>query len=150
MSLLKKDKTSGNLDTLIGSKTIFEGVLMSNESLCIEGTVKGKVECRGSVVVGQGGKVKADIIAESAFIGGQVNGNITTQKRLEITSAGRVQGDIETPCLVIAEGVVFEGSCRMVTEKSAALSCPADSKSTLKKGPVIVKKPHQISSGESQ
>jgi len=150
MSLLKKNKTSGNLDTLIGSKTIFEGVLMSNESICIEGTVKGKVECGGSVIVGQEGKVKADIIAENAFIGGQVDGNVTTQKRLEITSAGRVKGDIETSCLVIAEGVVFEGSCHMVAEKSAAPSSPADSKSTLKKGPEIVKKPNQISSGESQ
>ena len=76
MSILKKNKTPDNLDTLIGSKTIFEGILMSNESICIEGTVKGKVECRGSVVVGQGGKIKADIIAENAFISGQVNGNI--------------------------------------------------------------------------
>ena len=150
MSLLKKNKTPDNLDTLIGSKTIFEGALMSNESICIEGTVKGKVECRGSVVVGQEGKVKADIIAENAFIGGQVNGNITTKNRLEITSAGRVKGDIETVSLVIAEGVVFEGRCHMVTEKGAEPSSPADSKSTLKKSPEIVKKLHQISSGESQ
>jgi cytoskeletal protein CcmA (bactofilin family) len=149
MSLLKKNKTSGNLDTLIGSKTIFEGVLMSNESLCIEGIIKGKVECRGSVVVGQGGKVKADITAENAFIGGEVNGNITTQNRLEITSAGRVKGNIETSCMVIAEGAFFEGSCHMVTKNNAAPSSPADSKSTLKKDPEIVKKPLQISSGES-
>ena len=142
MSLLKKNKTPDNLDTLIGSKTIFEGALMSNESICIEGTVKGKVECGGSVVVGQGGKIKADIIAENAFIGGQVNGNITTKNRLEITSAGRVKGDIETVSLVIAEGVVFEGNCHMVTEKGAEPSSPTDSKSTLKKGPEIVKKPH--------
>ena len=113
MSLLKKNKTPDNLDTLIGSKTIFEGALMSNESICIECTVKGKVECKGSVVVGQGGKVKADIIAENAFIGGQVNGNITTKNKLEITTEGRVKGDIETSRLVVAEGVVFEGSCRM-------------------------------------
>ena len=98
MGILKKNKTPDNLDTLIGSKTIFEGILMSNESICIEGTVKGKVECRGSVVVGQGGKVKADVVAENAFIGGQVNGNIKAKNRLEITSTGRVKGDIETSC----------------------------------------------------
>lgn len=128
MSILKKNKAPDNLDTLIGSKTIFEGILMSNESICIEGTVKGKVECRGSVVVGQGGKVKADIIAENAFIGGQVNGNIKAKNRLEITSTGRVKGDVETSCLVIAEGVVFEGSCRMTSGKSVANSSSADSK----------------------
>lgn len=133
--LKKKNKTPDNLDTLIGSKTIFEGVLISNESICIEGTVKGKVECKGSVVVGQGGKVKADIIAENAFIGGQVNGNIKTKNRLEITSTGRVKGDIETACLVISEGVIFEGSCHMISEKSAASSSPANSKDMLKQSP---------------
>ncbi len=90
MSLLKKNNSLDNLDTLIGSKTIFEGVLMSNESICIEGTVKGKVKCRGSVVVERGGKVNADIIAENVLIGGQVNGKITTKNKLEITSTGRV------------------------------------------------------------
>jgi len=57
MSFLKKNNVPDNLDTLIGSKTIFEGILISNEGISIEGTVKGKVECRGSLVVGQEGKV---------------------------------------------------------------------------------------------
>ena len=147
MSLLKKNRTPDNLDTLIGSKTIFEGVLMSNESICIEGTVKGKIECRGSVVVGQGGKVKADIVAENVLVGGRVNGNITAENKLEITSTGRVKGDIETSRLVITEGVVFDGNCHMNGGKSAAVSPSADSKSTLKKGPEIEKKLHQIASG---
>ena len=91
---------------------------------------------------GKEGKVIADIIAENAFIGGQVNGNITTKNRLEITSAGRVKGDIETVSLAIAEGVVFEGRCLMVPEKGAEPSSSADSNSTLKKGPEIVQTPH--------
>jgi len=141
MGILKKGKTPDNLDTLIGSKTIFEGILMSNESICIEGSIKGKVECRGSVVIGQGGKVKADIIAENAFIGGQVNGNIKTKNRLEITSTGRVRGDIETSCLVIAEGVIFEGSCHMISEKKVANSSPTDSKNILKESSEMEKPP---------
>ena len=142
MSLLKKNTPPDKLDTLIGSKTIFEGALISNESISINGTVKGKIECKGSVVVGQEGKVMADIIAENAFIDGQVNGNITTKNRLEITSAGRVKGDIKTVSLAIAEGVVFEGRCHMVPEKGAEPSSSADLNSMLKKGPEIVKNPH--------
>ena len=141
MGILKKDKSPDNLDTLIGSKTIFEGVLISNESICIEGTVKGKIECRGSVVVGQEGKVKADIIAENSFVGGQVNGNIKAKNRLEITSTGRVKGDIETASLVIAEGVIFEGSCHMISGKSAASISPADSKNIFKQSTKIEQAP---------
>ena len=137
MGILKKDKPPENLDTIIGSKTVFEGVLLSNESVCIEGTVKGKVECKGNIVVGQGGKVKADIIAENAFIGGQVNGNIKVKKKLEITSSGKVKGDIETASLIIGEGVVFEGSCHMTGgAKSAVSTAPAESQN---KGPHTAK-----------
>ncbi len=148
MSLLKKNTSPDNLDTLIGSNTIFEGVLMSNESISIEGTVKGKIECKGSVVVGQGGKVRANIVAENVLVGGKVTGQITANDKLEITSAGRVTGDIETTRLVIAEGVVFEGSCRMNGGKSESNSPSADSKSTFKKGPETEKKLYQVASGE--
>ena len=141
MSILKKSKTPDNLDTLIGSKTIFEGILMSNESICIEGTVKGKVECRGSVVVGQAGKVKADIIAENAFIGGQVNGNIKAKHKLEITSTGRVKGDVETSSLVIAEGVIFEGSCHMTTEKSTTNSSSTDTNNMVQQSSKLTPSP---------
>ena len=129
MSLFRNDRISDNLDTIIGSKTIFEGVLTSNGSICIEGTVKGKVECKGSVVVGKEGRVKADIIAENALINGQVNGSIKIRNKLEITSTGRVKGNIETSSLVIAEGVIFEGSCHMISGESAA---PVDPKNIFK------------------
>ena len=132
MNILKKDKPPANLDTIIGSKTIFDGVLLSNESVCIEGTVKGRVECRGNIVVGAGGKVKADIIAENAFIGGQVTGNIKVKKKLEISSSGRVKGDIETSSLIIGEGVVFEGNCHMTGGKNSVSPAPAESQKKIK------------------
>jgi len=141
MSLFKNDRISDNLDTIIGSKTIFEGVLTSNGSICIEGTVKGKVECKGSVVVGKEGRVKADIIAENALISGQVNGSIKIRNKLEITSTGKVKGNIETSSLVIAEGVIFEGSCHMIGGKSAASISPADSKNILKQSTKIEQAP---------
>jgi cytoskeletal protein CcmA (bactofilin family) len=104
MSILKKNKPPDNLDTLIGSKTIFEGVLMSNESICIEGTVKGKVECKGSVVVGRGGKVKADIIAENVLIGGQVNGHITAKNKLRLPLLGELRVTSKPPVCLSLKG----------------------------------------------
>ena len=141
MSLFKKDTPPANLDTIIGSKTIFEGVLLSNESVCVEGTVKGKIECKGNIVVGSGGKVKADIIAENAVIGGQVQGNIKVKRKLEITSTGRVKGDIETSSLTIGEGVVFEGSCHMVGDKNSARIPAAEPPSTRKQNVQVEKLP---------
>jgi len=42
-----------------------------------------------------------------------VTGDITARKRLEIRAPGKLFGNITTPCLVIHEGVVFEGQCTM-------------------------------------
>jgi cytoskeletal protein CcmA (bactofilin family) len=117
MGILQIDRFSENGRTHIGEKTVFQGMIISSEHITIAGTVKGEVACEGTVVVEEGGTVEADIIAEEAFIKGQVDGNIKAQKRVEITSTGRVKGDIESSSLIIAEGVLFEGKCHMTGEK---------------------------------
>ena len=117
MGMFSKEDDLSRLDTLIGNGTILEGTLTSRESLCIEGTVRGKILCEGSVVVGPKGKVDADIYAETVLVGGEVNGNIVTKSKLEITTNGKLRGDIKTGSLIIAEGVLFEGKCQMITEE---------------------------------
>ena len=116
MGLFKKEDDLSRLDTLIGNGTILEGTLTSRESICIEGTVRGKVLCEGSVIVGPKGRVDADIYAETVLVGGEVNGNIVSKSKLEITTNGKLRGDIKTGSLIIAEGVLFEGKCQMMTE----------------------------------
>jgi len=117
MGIFKKETDLNRLDTLIGNGTIFEGVLTSKESICVEGVVRGKIVCEGSVIVGERGRVDADIFADTVLLGGEVNGNIVAKTKLEITTNGKLRGDIKTGSLVIAEGVLFEGQCQMITEE---------------------------------
>ena len=117
MGILKIEKLSERSRTHIGEKTVFQGMISSDGDLTIAGTVKGEVACEGTVVVEQDGTVDADIVAEEAFIKGQVDGNIKAQKRVEVAPSGRVKGDIESSSLTIAEGVVFEGTCHMTGAK---------------------------------
>ncbi len=118
MALFKKDVDMNRLDTLIGSGTIIEGTITSKESVCIEGTVRGgKIITEGSVIVSEKGRVDADIFADMVMLGGEVNGNIVSRNKLEITTKGKLRGDIKTGSLVIAEGVIFEGKCQMITDE---------------------------------
>jgi len=118
MALFKKDVDMNRLDTLIGSGTIVEGTITSKESVCIEGTVRGgKIITEGSVIVSEKGRVDADIFADMVMLGGEVNGNIVSRNKLEITTKGKLRGDIKTGSLVIAEGVIFEGKCQMITDE---------------------------------
>ena len=70
-----------------------------------------------SVIVGEKGRVDADIIADSVVLSGTVNGHITAKAKLEITTNGKLKGDIKTGSLIIAEGVLFEGKCQMITDE---------------------------------
>jgi cytoskeletal protein CcmA (bactofilin family) len=114
MKLMRKS-ASVPLDTLIGAKTIFEGCIYSERSVCIEGSVRGRIEAKGEVVVGRQGKVEADIQADSVVVGGHIIGNILVHRSLEITATGRVTGDIVAATIAVAEGGTLDGFCKMLT-----------------------------------
>lgn len=117
MAIFKKDTDLNRLDTLIGNGTIFEGSLTSKESICVEGTIRGRIVCEGSVIIGEKGRVDADVFADTVLLGGEVNGNIVAKTKLEITTNGKLRGDIKTGSLIIAEGVLFEGKCQMIADE---------------------------------
>ncbi len=96
MGVFKKGADANRLDTIIGPGTICEGSITSKESLCVEGTVRGKIICEGSVVVGEKGRVDADIAADLVILNGMVNGHIVAKTKLEITTNGKLKGDIKT------------------------------------------------------
>ena len=112
-------------DTIIGSGTMIEGIISSRENVCVEGVFKGKIMSDACVIIGETGKVEADITADTVLMSGEVHGNIVAKTKLEITSHGKLRGNIKTGSLIIAEGVLFEGNCQMVWEESQVKSAAA-------------------------
>jgi cytoskeletal protein CcmA (bactofilin family) len=87
---------------------------------------KGKILSEGCVIIGETGKVEADIKADTIFMSGEVHGNMVAKTKLEITSHGKLKGNIKTGSLIIAEGVLFEGNCQMVWDEREAQESAAD------------------------
>jgi cytoskeletal protein CcmA (bactofilin family) len=112
-------------DTVIGSGTMIEGIISSRENVCVEGVFKGKIMSDACIIIGETGKVEADITADTVLMSGEVHGNIVAKTKLEITSRGKLRGNIKTGSLIIAEGVLFEGNCQMVWEESQVKSAAA-------------------------
>jgi cytoskeletal protein CcmA (bactofilin family) len=113
-------------NTVIGSGTMIEGIVSSKENVCVEGVFKGKIISEGCVIIGETGKVEADIKADTIFMSGEVHGNMVAKTKLEITSHGKLKGNIKTGSLIIAEGVLFEGNCQMVWDEREAQESTAD------------------------
>ena len=78
--------------------------------------------------MGANGKVDANIEVAVAVIHGTINGDIIATQRLELGRAAKVNGNIQTPSLIIEQGAMFEGSCKMVQMAAAADKAKKDKK----------------------
>jgi len=103
------------VENIIGEKTKLEGEIDADNSIRIDGEFKGTIHCRGTLVIGAGAEVNADITANAAIIGGSVNGAITASDKIDIHTTGEIYGDLTAPVLQIERGVVLEGSCTINT-----------------------------------
>ena len=101
--------------TVFGSGTHFEGTVRYDTSLKILGTFKGTIETDGLLVIGEGAEVDADVRVGDIIIRGNIRGNIEAINTTKMLPTGRVYGDIRTGRLKIADGVIWEGRCEMIS-----------------------------------
>jgi cytoskeletal protein CcmA (bactofilin family) len=118
---LAKDIKEGTLSGFVGGGTVVTGEANFKAMMRIDGHMSGRVNSSsGTLIVGANGKVDANIEVAVAIIHGTINGDIIATQRLELGRAAKVNGNIQTPSLVIEQGAVFEGSCKMVQMTAAA------------------------------
>lgn len=117
---IARELKEGNLSGFVGSGTMVTGEANFKALMRVDGHLSGRITSTGgTLLVGANGKVDANIEVAVATIQGTVNGDIIASQRLEIGRAGKVNGNIQTPCLVIEHGALFEGSCKMIKMSSA-------------------------------
>jgi len=95
--------------TYLGASMTLTGELRCGESLRIDGTVKGEVQCDQLLTVGEKGSIHASIEGDTVVIAGEVKGDITAKRKITLESTARVTGDLTTPGIVIQEGARLEG-----------------------------------------
>ncbi len=101
------------INSIIGEGTRLKGELDLNGLLRIDGDFSGVIRTKGKVLVGQNGRAECTLIAGTVVIGGVFRGEIVSSEKVVILSTGLVLGSIVTPRLVVEEGVIFNGSCRV-------------------------------------
>ena len=109
----EKKKHVEDTKAVLGKGAEFIGKLIFKGNVRIDGDFEGEIFGQGSVDVGQGAMVKANIAVHSLYIGGEVQGNVEVQEKINIHSTGVLLGDVQTPVFIMEEGAVFEGRSRM-------------------------------------
>ena len=103
--------------TSIDSTSDLKGTLRCKETIRIDGRGRGELECDKTVLIGEGGKVHASIVADMVQISGEVKGDITAHSKITLERTATVVGDLSTPGIVIEEGAKLQGRIVIGTDE---------------------------------
>ncbi|HXJ36066.1 MAG TPA: polymer-forming cytoskeletal protein [Candidatus Eisenbacteria bacterium] len=111
--LLTRAQSWQDVRVSLGSDAEVSGKLSFATATRIEGKLKGEIRSSDLLIIGPSAVVQATIRADRLVILGEVNGEVQGATRVQICSGGKLYGDVETRGLVIEEGAVLEGRCKM-------------------------------------
>ena len=129
MAVTKREEISASAgqpgDLLLGAGAEFEGKLTFAGTVRIDARFKGSIFTNDVLVVGEHARIDADITCGTVIVYGEVNGSVKAKTAVELRHPARMRGDVESPCLSIEKGVVFQGESRVPGgERSAPARSP--------------------------
>jgi cytoskeletal protein CcmA (bactofilin family) len=120
---------------MLGPQVAIEGSLVFEGTLFMNGHIKGTVESgTGTIVIGEGAVIHADVFVKYANVSGEVKGTIRAAELIKLHASARVEGAVNAPRIQIDPGAIIDGRC--TTGPMQEDSRPADRKPE-KKAPQV-------------
>ena len=110
----EKKKEIEEVQAVLGKGAEFIGKLIFDGAVRIDGDFQGEIYGQGSLEIGEGALVKANIAVKTIYIGGDVQGSIEVKEKINIDSTGKFNGDVRAPVFVMEAGALFDGRSYMV------------------------------------
>ncbi len=107
---------AGTLLTVLGAKAKVDGKFDIADSIEVECEIGGELKIGGKLVIGENGVVRADVETVDCIVRGTYEGKMVATGSVEISTTGRVNGNIETDSLVIHRGGYFRGNVVRIHE----------------------------------
>jgi cytoskeletal protein CcmA (bactofilin family) len=107
---------SGEVNTLLGKGSSFEGKLTFEGTVRIDGRFKGQIVANDTLIIGDEGVVEGEITVGEIVSSGTVKGTLRVTRSAEFLSPGRVEAELFTASLRIDRGVSFDGQIHMKTQ----------------------------------
>ena len=100
------------IDTLIAQQCTLEGDLTTQNSIKVDGQIKGTLRAEGRAIIGETGVIKGDVHAADLLVLGRLEGNVFAQ-RLHLQASAHIHGNITTDSLQVDPGARYHGSVNM-------------------------------------
>ncbi len=120
----RKPIVRSGLTAFIDEESEIEGRYSFKGTVMLNGRFKGDISSTDTLIIGEKGSVTGDIRAGQVIVSGEVVGNLFCTERVELKRTARVFADVEAPLVVVEEGVLFEGHCRMTKANPDAETLP--------------------------
>ncbi len=104
---------SDTIITFLGKGVEFKGVITYYGTIRIDGKVEGEIITEGTLIVGESANIQANISAGAVISGGKIVGSIQASHKVHLLPKAVMIGSLNTPTLIIEEGVVFNGKADM-------------------------------------
>lgn len=108
-------RNNDDMVAFLGKGTTFKGIITYDGAIRIDGKVEGEIISLGDLVIGESAIIDAKISVGSIVCGGRINGDLQASKKIHLLSKASISGSLNTPRLIIDEGVEFNGHCEMKT-----------------------------------
>ena len=115
----KARRAASRLGAFLDEGSEIEGTYTCSGTVMLDAKLRGEVRASDTLVIGEQSVVHATITATTLVVHGEVVGTVTASARVELKKTARVTGDIEAPLIVMEEGAVHDGHCRMTVAKPA-------------------------------
>lgn len=105
--------SSNAIKAFLGSGSSFEGRVVFDEKMRIDGIFNGEILSNDTLVIGETACLQAELEVNELIVCGRIKGDIRARKRVEIRSPAIVNGNIMAPSVSIEDGVIFNGQVEM-------------------------------------
>lgn len=109
-------KNRDQINGLLDKGCSFDGKIVFDGTVQINGEFSGEITSEGILIVGQDARVSGNVKVDTLICYGTVTGKVDAKTRVEIHVPSVVTADITTRTLSIAEGALFQGHCNMHQE----------------------------------
>jgi len=113
--MARKEFSGDDIVAFLGKGTSFKGVITYEGSIRIDGKVEGEIVSQGILIVGESADIHSEISVGSLVCAGKISGNVQASEKVHLQSTATLNGSLNTPRLVIDQGVTFNGQCEMKT-----------------------------------
>jgi cytoskeletal protein CcmA (bactofilin family) len=111
-----QETTTSSINSFANGTEI-TGEIKSAGDIRIDGKLKGNINIKGRLVIGNTGVVDGEINCSNCDVSGKIIGKVIVTELFSLKATAIVEGEVSTKKLAIEPGAVFTVTCKMNEDK---------------------------------